>query len=299
MRRHLLLGLAALAALALAANLLAQGSPVQVPPGTPTSTLNGTVVAVSASELVIETPSGRQRFIVDVNSTLPANLAAGTRVSVEYHRLEGDRRHVARVTTRRARAARARDAPPPSELDRPDAAAHREPAPDRGRARPRLAPRVEGAPDRESGSLTARVAAAMPKPKRATRTLRALHRALSGIALLALSYCAYVVIGTEVQYAREDQRLEELMFASTSDPPRQRARSELRRSGLIGRLEVPRLGLLAIVREGVDDDTLRFAAGHVPGTALPGEPGNVVIAAHRDTLFRPLADVRPGTPCGS
>ena len=99
MRRHLLLGLVALAALALAANLLAQGSPVQVPPGTPTSTLNGTVVAVSASELVLETPNGRQRFIVDTNSTLPANLAAGTRVSVEYHRLEGDRRHVARVTT--------------------------------------------------------------------------------------------------------------------------------------------------------------------------------------------------------
>ena len=111
MRRHLLLGLIALAALALAGNLLAQGSPVQVPPGTPTSTLNGTVVAVSASELVIETPSGRQRFIVDSNSTLPANLAAGTRVSVEYHRLEGDRRHVARVTTAAPAPPRA-DAPP-------------------------------------------------------------------------------------------------------------------------------------------------------------------------------------------
>ncbi len=113
MRRHLLLGLAALAALALAGNLLAQGSPVQVPPGTPTSTLNGTVVAVSASELVIETPNGRQRFIVDSNSTLPANLAAGTRVSVEYHRLEGDRRHVARVSI---------PAPAPSRADTPPAA---------------------------------------------------------------------------------------------------------------------------------------------------------------------------------
>jgi RNase P/RNase MRP subunit p29 len=111
MRRHLLLGLAALAALALAGNVLAQGSPVQVAPGTPTSTLSGTVVAVSANELVIDTPSGRQRFIVDSNSTLPANLAAGTRVSVEYHRLEGDRRHVARVTTAAPESPRA-DAPP-------------------------------------------------------------------------------------------------------------------------------------------------------------------------------------------
>jgi hypothetical protein len=110
MRRQFLLGLAALAALALAGNLLAEGSPVQVPPGTPTSTLNGTVVALSTSALVIETPNGRQRFIVDANSTLAASLAAGTRVSVEYHRLEGDRRHVARVTT---------PAPAPQRADAP------------------------------------------------------------------------------------------------------------------------------------------------------------------------------------
>jgi hypothetical protein len=113
MRRHLLPGLAALASLALAGSLLAQGTPVEVPPGTPTSTLDGTVVAVSASALVIETPSGRQRFIVDANSTLPANLAAGTRVSVEYHRLEGERRHVARVTVAAPTTPRA-EAPPPS-----------------------------------------------------------------------------------------------------------------------------------------------------------------------------------------
>jgi len=99
MRRQLLLGLAATASLALAGNLVAQNAAVPVPPGTPTSTLTGTVVATSATELVVETPSGRQRLIVDANSTLPANLAAGTRVSVEYHRLEGDRRHAARVTT--------------------------------------------------------------------------------------------------------------------------------------------------------------------------------------------------------
>jgi sortase A len=146
----------------------------------------------------------------------------------------------------------------------------------------------------------------MAKPKRA-RTLRALQRALTGAALLALGYCAFVVLGTEVRYARDDQRLEDLIFAKAApaEPPRRRARAELQRSGLVGRLEVPRLGLLAIVQEGVDDDVLRFAAGHVPGTALPGEPGNVVIAGHRDTLFRPLKEVRPGdavrltTPAGA
>ena len=61
---------------------------------------------------------------------------------------------------------------------------------------------------------------------------------------------------------------------------------------LLGRVEIPRLNLSAIVREGVDAKTLRVAVGHVPSTSLPGEPGNFAIAAHRDTLFRGLKDIR-------
>ena len=37
---------------------------------------------------------------------------------------------------------------------------------------------------------------------------------------------------------------------------------------------------------------LRRAAGHIKGTALPGTSGNVGIAGHRDTLFRPLRHIR-------
>ena len=62
---------------------------------------------------------------------------------------------------------------------------------------------------------------------------------------------------------------------------------------LLGRVTIDRLGLAAIVREGVDDQTLRTAVGHVPSTSLAGEPGNFAIAAHRDTLFRALKDIRP------
>lgn len=61
---------------------------------------------------------------------------------------------------------------------------------------------------------------------------------------------------------------------------------------LVGRIGIPRLGLSAVVREGVDESVLRSAVGHMPSTALPGDPGNVAIAAHRDTLFRKLRGVR-------
>ncbi len=62
---------------------------------------------------------------------------------------------------------------------------------------------------------------------------------------------------------------------------------------MLGILEIPRLGIETPVLEGVDDATLRRAIGHIPGTALPADGiGNIGIAGHRDTLFRPLRDVR-------
>jgi sortase A len=62
----------------------------------------------------------------------------------------------------------------------------------------------------------------------------------------------------------------------------------------LGRMQVARIGLDAVIAEGVDDLTLRRAIGHVPDSALPGEPGNVVLAGHRDTFFRPLRNVTVG-----
>ncbi len=63
---------------------------------------------------------------------------------------------------------------------------------------------------------------------------------------------------------------------------------------LVGRMEIPRLMLSVAVAEGTDAATLRRAAGHILGTALPGQPGNIGIAGHRDTLFRPLRHTLKG-----
>lgn len=57
---------------------------------------------------------------------------------------------------------------------------------------------------------------------------------------------------------------------------------------VIGRLEIPRLKISVMVRQGADESTLSRAVGHIPGTALPGYIGNVGLAGHRDTFFRPL-----------
>jgi sortase A len=59
-------------------------------------------------------------------------------------------------------------------------------------------------------------------------------------------------------------------------------------------LRIPRVGLEVPVLEGTDDLTMNRGAGHVTGTSLPGQPGNIAIAGHRDGFFRVLKDVVPG-----
>ena len=62
----------------------------------------------------------------------------------------------------------------------------------------------------------------------------------------------------------------------------------------LGRIEIHRIGLEAMIMEGLGEKTLRHAVGHIPGTPAPGQAGNVGLAAHRDTFFRPLRNIRKG-----
>jgi sortase A len=59
-------------------------------------------------------------------------------------------------------------------------------------------------------------------------------------------------------------------------------------------LNIPRLKLEVPVYDGTTDAVLDLAAGRIEYTALPGTPGNVGIAAHRDGFFRILKDIKEG-----
>ena len=59
-------------------------------------------------------------------------------------------------------------------------------------------------------------------------------------------------------------------------------------------LRIPRLNLEVPVYDGTTDAVLDLAAGRIEYTALPGTPGNVGIAAHRDGYFRALKDIKEG-----
>jgi sortase A len=79
------------------------------------------------------------------------------------------------------------------------------------------------------------------------------------------------------------------------DPPvvEAKPRAPVADSTAVGRLEIPRLGIAAIVKEGDDERTLRRAVGLVPGSPGPGQPGNMILAGHRDTFFWPLRKIKP------
>lgn len=66
------------------------------------------------------------------------------------------------------------------------------------------------------------------------------------------------------------------------------------RGKALGRLTAERIGLDVMIAEGIDYKTLRRAAGRIPGTARLDSEGNVGIAAHRDTFFRPLRKIETG-----
>jgi sortase A len=60
------------------------------------------------------------------------------------------------------------------------------------------------------------------------------------------------------------------------------------------RLTIPSIKLDAVVVEGVNRKDLLMGPGHMPDTPEPGQQGNAVISAHRDTFFRHIHELKPG-----
>jgi LPXTG-site transpeptidase (sortase) family protein len=63
---------------------------------------------------------------------------------------------------------------------------------------------------------------------------------------------------------------------------------------VLTKLSIPRIGLRAVVIEGTSSHSLLLGPGHMTGSALPGTPGNAVIAGHRDTFFRHIHNLKNG-----
>lgn len=135
--------------------------------------------------------------------------------------------------------------------------------------------------------------------------LRWLQRGLLVLGLLLLTLWSTRFLESRRYQSVQSEKLDKALREAERDPsggfrrsavyaaPGSRGPSETTLAkGILGRIEIPRLSVAAIVAEGADAKTLSRAIGHVSSTALPGEPGNCALAGHRDTFLRGLRDVK-------
>jgi sortase A len=111
---------------------------------------------------------------------------------------------------------------------------------------------------------------------------------------------------THTLHERADaQRRAREWLSRTTTAHRPAPASPVRRGDVVAEIDIPRLDLSVAVFEGDDAGILERGAGHIPGTALPSGSGNIGIAAHRDTYFRPLRAIHANdvialkTPAGT
>jgi sortase A len=131
--------------------------------------------------------------------------------------------------------------------------------------------------------------------------LRWLERVLLVVGIAGIGFYASAQLEAFLYQQFENRELDAILASRegaaaippvATSPARTRARPAT--GSTMGRIEIPRLGISVVVRAGSDARTLRLAVGHIPGTALPGEAGNVGLAGHRDTFFKRLRDIETG-----
>jgi sortase A len=111
------------------------------------------------------------------------------------------------------------------------------------------------------------------------------------LGIAALGYAGYVFGDAHIYQAHERQSFEN---SRLKDAVLREVPHPVVDGGVIGEMEVSRLGLKVIVVQGDSPHILRRAVGHIRETSLPGGAGNVVLTGHRDTFFRPLRNIQPG-----
>jgi sortase A len=114
------------------------------------------------------------------------------------------------------------------------------------------------------------------------------------IGVAALGYTGLTIVEGVLFQKGDTLQLDTAAIRPPQSGTQPRLRSMAFEGAAISRLEIPRLGMSVLVAEGTTPHTLKVAAGHIRGTAFPDETGNIGIAGHRDTFFRPLRGISAG-----
>jgi sortase A len=135
-----------------------------------------------------------------------------------------------------------------------------------------------------------------PGSRRRSQLLRWAQRLLvtTGTAMLAWSAWVLADASRSQEAARQSLASAASLGSVAPEPAAATADRSIPPGSAVATLSIPRIRLSTVVLHGSDARTLRRGPGHMERTALPGQPGNIVIAGHRDTFFRPLRRIEVG-----
>jgi sortase A len=119
---------------------------------------------------------------------------------------------------------------------------------------------------------------------KAIRRCVALMLLFSGVALLGYAGFQYGAM------LYEQRQLQALWRVQQDRALEQRQMAD----GILTRISIPTIEFSAVIVEGTDLYSLMIGPGHLTGTAEPGEPGNAVVSAHRDTFFHNIMKLNRG-----
>jgi len=128
-------------------------------------------------------------------------------------------------------------------------------------------------------------------PTRNQKLLRWTQCLLFITGILLLGYVGFTLLEARL-YQVSAKRSLETQIQAEKEHPQTQPQTPVKKGDLLGRMDIPRLGISLAVLQGTSSRILRLGAGHIEGTPLPWEPGNIGIAGHRDTFFRGLKDIR-------
>lgn len=117
-----------------------------------------------------------------------------------------------------------------------------------------------------------------------------MRKAISAILVIAGAGLLGYVASQYAKMADSQRRLE-------AEWQRQAAAAQVLNpsaGSMLTRIMIPKIKLDAIVVEGDSRQQLLAGPGHLVQTAAPGESGNAVITAHRDTFFRHIYELNSG-----
>jgi LPXTG-site transpeptidase (sortase) family protein len=112
---------------------------------------------------------------------------------------------------------------------------------------------------------------------------------LAGIGLLGYVGSEYWAMHREQQALHQQWQQQQMASAATTSES-----AVAKKDDGLTRVSIPKINLDVIVVEGTNHRALRLGPGHLKNTPVPGEPGNSVISAHRDTFFRHIYELNKG-----